>query len=272
MKGETTATVNRPREEDRMGAAGNVLIRFRGVAKAFGVLRAVQDVNLDVDRGEIMTLLGPSGCGKSTRLNMTAGLFGPTEGEIFYDGALVTGLNRKVGYMTQADHLLAWRTAKANIRLPLEIQGVDSKIAAERVKELVALVGLTGFENAYPSQLSGGMRKRVALARLLAYDPDTLLMDEPFAALDAQLRMKMQIELRSLCRRMKKTVLFVTHDVDEAVAISGKCAIFSQRPGTIKHCIPVSLDPDRDILSLRKDPEYQRITAQFFDHISGGLE
>lgn len=243
------------------------LITFRNIGKSFGKLEAVRNVNLDVREGEIMTLLGPSGCGKSTLLNMTAGLFAPSTGELFYDEAPVTGLNDQVGYMTQSDHLLDWRTARANIQLPLEIRGVGRSEAKETVAELVELVGLRGFENAYPKQLSGGMRKRVALARLLAYNPETLLMDEPFAALDAQLRMKMQIQLRALCRRMNKTVLFVTHDVDEAVALSDRCAIFSKRPGTIEDCISIELDPNREIHGLRKDPAYQRITSELFDHI-----
>jgi NitT/TauT family transport system ATP-binding protein len=137
----------------------------------------------------------------------------------------------------------------------------------ETVDRLIALVGLRGFEKSYPSGLSGGMRKRTALARLLAYDPDTLLMDEPFAALDAQLRLKMQTELRRLSRQLGKTVLFVTHDLDEAVALADRCAVFTARPGTIQEIVRVPLDPDRDISKLRHDPVYTEMTAKLWDTI-----
>nr|WP_237142478.1 ABC transporter ATP-binding protein [Pseudomonas azotoformans] len=199
-------------------------IRFSGVQKSFKVegrqFVAVRNVSLEVQRGEIITLVGPSGCGKSTLLNMTAGLFGPTEGVVHYDGAEVNGVNTRVGYMTQADHLLPWRTVAGNIAVPLQIRRVPKAEIEARVEELMALVGLTGFGESYPNQLSGGMRKRAAMARLMASDPETLLMDEPFGALDAQMRLTLQTELLRLCRKLNKTVLFVTHDVDEAIALA----------------------------------------------------
>jgi NitT/TauT family transport system ATP-binding protein len=156
-------------------------IVFDNVAKNFGPLRAVEDVNLSIKRGDVVTLVGPSGCGKSTLLNMTAGLFQPTEGHVRYDGAEVTTLNRRTGYMTQNDHLLPWRTVADNIAVPLEIAGLSQRAIADRVDSLMELVGLKGFETSYPARLSGGMRKRTALAAA-AYDPETLLLDEPFAA------------------------------------------------------------------------------------------
>ena len=185
-------------------AADQTHIVFDNVAKNFGPLRAVENVNLSVRRGDVVTLVGPSGCGKSTLLNMTAGLFQPTEGHVRYDGAEVTTLNRRTGYMTQNDHLLPWRTVADNIAVPLEIAGLSQRAIADRVGGLIGLVGLKGFETSYPARLSGGMRKRTALARLLAYDPETLLLDEPFAALDAQLRLAMQVELLSISRRLGK--------------------------------------------------------------------
>jgi NitT/TauT family transport system ATP-binding protein len=179
-------------------------IRFSGVQKSFNVegrqFVAVRNVSLEVQRGEIITLVGPSGCGKSTLLNMTAGLFGPTVGEVHYDGVEVKGVNTRVGYMTQADHLLPWRTVAGNIAVPLQIRRVPKAETEARVEELMALVGLTGFGESYPNQLSGGMRKRAAMARLMASDPETLLMDEPFGALDAQMRLTLQTELLRLCR------------------------------------------------------------------------
>nr|ALS89285.1 MRP_assoc_pro: multi drug resistance-associated protein [uncultured bacterium] len=251
------------------------LIEFRNVGKTFRTkertIRAVQDVNLSVPRGEFVTLVGPSGCGKSTLLNMTAGLFQPTDGSVRYDGAEVTAYNLRTGYMTQNDHLLPWRDVVGNISVPLEIQGAPPAAARDRVQQLVQLVGLAGFEKSYPSQLSGGMRKRTALARLLAYDPETLLMDEPFAALDAQLRLNMQIELLSISRRLGKTILFVTHDLDEAVALADRVAVFGPRPGTIRRMVESPLPRDRDLLRLRHDPNYVSLTAELWDMIAPTL-
>jgi NitT/TauT family transport system ATP-binding protein len=173
--------------------------------------------------------------------------------------------------MTQSDHLLPWRDVAHNIAVPLEIRGVARAERSRRVAELIDLVGLTNFESTYPAGLSGGMRKRTALARLLAYNPETLLLDEPFAALDAQLRLKMQTELIALSRRLYKTVLFVTHDLDEAVAIGDRCLVFSSRPGTITHDVRISLPRDRDMLALRQDPAYRLICSELWEHVAPAL-
>jgi NitT/TauT family transport system ATP-binding protein len=251
------------------------LIRFRGVGKSFGsgasAVEAVRGVDLDVAPGDFVTLVGPSGCGKSTLLNMTAGLFHPTVGTVDYAGAPVNAVNLRTGYMTQNDHLLPWRTVSANIQVPLEIRHTPRAEMREKVRQLIELVGLTGFEATYPAQLSGGMRKRVALARLLAYDPETLLLDEPFAALDAQLRLNMQIELLQLSRRLSKSVLFVTHDLDEAVALGDRCVVFSPRPGTVRAVLESSLPRDRDLLRLRHDRRYVEMTAVLWDMITPNL-
>ncbi len=251
------------------------LIEFRNVAKTFWTkddeVRAVENVNLAVLPGEFISLVGPSGCGKSTLLNMTAGLFQPTEGEVVYAGSKVVSFNYKTGYMTQNDHLLPWRDVVGNISVPLEVRGQRKGEARERVQSLIKLVGLTGFEKSYPSQLSGGMRKRAALARLLAYDPETLLLDEPFAALDAQLRLNMQIELRSISRSLNKTIIFVTHDLDEAVALADRVAVFGPRPGSIIRMLDSPLPADRDLLRLRHDPDYTRLTAELWDMLTPTL-
>jgi len=251
------------------------LIRFQGVGKTFQVdgkiIEAVRSVDLDVLRGEFIALVGPSGCGKSTLLNMTAGLFAPSAGTVHYQGRPVAGINRNTGYMTQNDHLLPWRTVAANIAVPLEIRRQSKAEVSEKVHELIELVGLGGFENSYPAQLSGGMRKRAALARLLAYDPETLLLDEPFAALDAQLRVNMQIELLELSRRLDKTVLFVTHDLDEAAALCDRCVVFSPRPGTIRTILESPLPRDRNLLQLRRDPRYVQLAAELWDLITPSL-
>jgi len=256
-----------------MGENGaGAFIRFTGVQKSFQAggraFVAVRDVSLSVARGEVVTLVGPSGCGKSTLLNMTAGLFGPTQGRVEYDGAEVRGVNRRVGYMTQADHLLPWRTVAGNIAVPLQIRRVDKRVAQARVEELLALVGLSGFGASYPNQLSGGMRKRAALARLLASDPETILMDEPFGALDAQMRLTLQTELLRLCRRFGKTVLFVTHDVDEAVALADRCVVFAGRPGTIDHVLDVPLPRERNLIQLRADPRYVALCADLWRRLA----
>lgn len=247
-------------------------ISFADVQKSFKVdgrqFVAVRNVSLAIQRGEIITLVGPSGCGKSTLLNMTAGLFSPTEGRVHYDGAEVKGVNTRVGYMTQADHLLPWRTVAGNIAVPLQIRRLRKQETQERVEELLALVGLTGFGASYPNQLSGGMRKRAAMARLLASDPETLLMDEPFGALDAQMRLTLQTELLRLCKKLKKTVLFVTHDVDEAVALADRCVVFAGRPGTIDHVLDVSLPQPRNLVQLRSDPHYLELCAALWQRLA----
>ena len=251
------------------------LIGFRDVGKTFQVdgkdIEAVRGIDLDIARGEFVTLVGPSGCGKSTLLNMTAGLLQPTTGTVRYDGREVSGVNRNTGYMTQNDHLLPWRTVAANIQVPLEIQGKPRDEMRDKVHSLMQLVGLLGFERSYPSQLSGGMRKRVALARLLAYDPETLLLDEPFAALDAQLRLNMQIELLQLSRRLNKSVLFVTHDLDEAAALGDRCVVFSPRPGSIRSILNSPLPRERDLLRLRHDRRYVQLAAELWDMITPTL-
>ena len=249
-------------------AAMRPLIEFSGVAKHFvvgGELRAaVEAVNLQVRPGEIVTLVGPSGCGKSTLLNMAAGMFSPTRGSVRYGGAEVAGLNYSVGYMTQQDHLLPWRSVVENIALPLELRGEPRDRRIARARDLVALVGLEGFERHFPSQISGGMRKRCALARLLAYDPETLLMDEPFGALDAQLRLGLQAELLRVVRSLGKTVLFVTHDLDEAISMGDRCAVFQGRPGHIAEMIEIDLPAERDLLTLRFEPRYVELTQKLW--------
>lgn len=248
------------------------LIRYENFGKSFGTLVATKDVELSIRKGEFITLVGPSGCGKSTLLNAAAGVFQPTEGAVYYEGDMVTGYNRKVGYMTQSDHLLPWRTVERNIALPLEIRGLSSTQIRSRVEELIDLVGLNGFSKSYPSQLSGGMRKRCALARVLAYDPETLLMDEPFGALDAQLRLAMQVELRTLCLKLGKTVVFVTHDLDEAVALADRCVVFSERPGRVRQIMEINLPRERNLYRLRGDLQYAKLTTSVWELLAPAFE
>jgi NitT/TauT family transport system ATP-binding protein len=257
------------------GQPGADIIAFDRVGKSFAQrgseIVATRDIDVRIAEGEIVTVVGPSGCGKTTMLNLVAGLQPPTLGTVSYRGTPIRGVNGRTGYMTQSDHLLPWRDVRGNIALPLEIRSVSRRERADRVASLIAMVGLAGFEEAYPSRLSGGMRKRTALARLLAYDPETLLLDEPFAALDAQLRVRMQKELFELSRRLGKTVVFVTHDLDEAVALGDRCLIFSPRPGTIVRDMRIPLPRERDILLIRKDPEYQRICGELWDLLAPSI-
>jgi NitT/TauT family transport system ATP-binding protein len=251
------------------GGNADRIIQFSGFGKSFGsagqVLRATHDIDLDVAAGEFVTIVGPSGCGKSTLLNAAAGIFPPTHGDVLYRGMSVRGYNQRIGYMTQSDHLLPWRKVAANIALPLEIKKKSKSEIDDRVRELIDLVGLTGFADSYLPQLSGGMRKRCALARVLAYDPETLLMDEPFGALDAQLRLSMQIEVRNLCIKLEKTVLFVTHDLDEAIALGDRCVVLTGRPGTVREILKIDLPRDRDLTRLRSNRRYVEATEQLWE-------
>ena len=232
---------------------------------------AIRDVTLSVRRGDLTMLLGPSGCGKSTLLNLTAGLIGPSQGAVTYDGATVGGLNHRVAYMTQQDHLLPWRTVSGNVSLPLEVAGLAKRDRKARVEELLSLVGLRDFAKSYPNQISGGMRKRCALARLLAADRETLLLDEPFGALDAQLRLTLQAELLRICRKLNLTVMFVTHDIEEAAALGDKCAVFQGRPGTIAKVFDNPLPKDRDLARLRFDPRHHDFTSELWATLTPDL-
>ncbi|MBZ0216396.1 MAG: ABC transporter ATP-binding protein [Fimbriimonadaceae bacterium] len=230
-------------------------IQFRGITKQFrtdgegddgtGVITAVQDVNLSIDEGEVVSLIGPSGCGKSTLLNMGSGLYAPSEGEVMIEGRIVDGPNDHVAFMLQKDLLLPWRTIRENIELGQQIKGTPSEKRTAKALELIEKTHLHGFADHYPHQLSGGMRQRAALARTLAVDPTVLLMDEPFSALDAQTKMILQQDLAVTLASEKKTALFITHDLAESVALSDRILVMSQRPGTIIEEIVVDL-PDRD--------------------------
>lgn len=251
-------------------------ISFRDVSKAFvspsssEAFVAVQGVTLDVERGKFVCLIGPSGSGKSTLLNMVAGLFQPSDGTVYYDAAPVTTVNTRVGYITQQDNLLAWRTLEQNVSVALEVQHVPKREREEMVRKMIDLVGLTSFEKSFPGQLSGGMRKRATLARTLIYAPETLLMDEPFGALDAMLKNTMQTELLRLWERDRKTVLFVTHDLDEAILLADTIVVFGTNPGRIVHVENVAFERPRDLVSIRQTPEFTVVWRRLWDIIEAG--
>ena len=238
-------------------------VAFDGVAKRFwkgdAPVDAIRRVDLEVTAGEFVGLVGPSGCGKSTLLHMAAGLLAPTAGRVLYDGDPVVSVNTRVAYLTQKDNLIPWRTVEQNIALPLEIKRMDADTRRALVRSHVELVSLSGFERHYPAELSGGMKKRVALARMLVYGPETLLMDEPFGALDAQLKSVLQEELLRIWHERKPTILFVTHDLSEAISLCDRVVVLSARPSEIRLDHAVDLRRPREINRLRSDPSFLRI-------------
>lgn len=232
--------------------------------RSFAPVRALHDVNLSVAAGEFVAFVGPSGCGKSTLLHLIAGLLQPTAGTIRFNGAVVSSVNTAVGYLTQFNTLLPWRTVAGNLRLPLELRRVPRSDHQALVDRYVHLVGLDGFAGHYLSQLSGGMRQRVGLARTLIYGADTLLLDEPFAALDAQLRLEMQSELLRVWEAERKTVVFVTHDLPEAITLADRVVLFSARPGRVKAEYRVDLPRPRSATTLRFDPTFVALEAELW--------
>ena len=246
-------------------------IEFAKVGKRFATKKtpdaafAVRDVNLRIKSGEVVSIIGPSGCGKSTLLNMGAGLYMPTEGEVFVGGVKVTAPVRKVAFMLQKDLLMPWRTIRANVELGLEIDGVAPAERRRIAETQLARCHLKGFEDHYPYQLSGGMRQRAALARTLAIDPQVLLLDEPFSALDAQTKMILQQDLAATLHEQKKTALLITHDLVEAVALSDRLLVMSARPGTVIEEIDVGLPYRANPLERRKLPEIGPIVGRLME-------
>ncbi|WP_194814866.1 ABC transporter ATP-binding protein [Nocardia sp. XZ_19_385] len=216
---------------------------IRGTNETF---TAIEEISLDVHAGEFLVLVGPSGSGKSTLLDLLGGLTKPSSGEILLDGAPITGPGLDRGIVFQQYALFPWRTARANIEFGLEAKGLRRKERRARAEEYLDLVGLTGFGDRYPHELSGGMKQRVAIARSLAFDPELLLMDEPFAALDAQTRESLQDELLRIWRATGKTILFITHGIDEAVYLGQRVAVLTSRPGRVKAVVDVDIDRDAE--------------------------
>ncbi|PZT69418.1 ABC transporter ATP-binding protein [Streptomyces sp. SW4] len=221
-------------------------------------MTALDGVDLAVADGEFLVVVGPSGCGKSSLLDLLGGLSRPTSGRILLDGSPVTGPGLDRGVVFQQYALLPWRTAQGNVEFGLEAVGVPRRERPARAREFLDLVGLGGFERRHPHELSGGMRQRVAIARSLAYDPDVLLMDEPFAALDAQTRESLQDELLRIWRRTGKTVVFITHGIDEAVRLGQRVAVMTSRPGRVKEVVPIELPAGAGGDDPRSTPEFAR--------------
>jgi NitT/TauT family transport system ATP-binding protein len=237
-------------------------LSISGLGKVFGGLEALRGIDLAVQRGEFIAVVGPSGCGKTTFLRIVAGLEPASAGEVLLDGRALHGPGGDRGFVFQSDNLLPWRTVLANAIIGREVAGQVGPADRRRTMELLKLVGLEGFEHYHPRQLSGGMRQRVNLARALAIDPQILLMDEPFSSLDAQTREIMQTELLRIWEEGRKTVLFVTHQIDEAVFLADRVLVFARRPGRLREDVAIALPRPR-ALALKRTPEFVRLV----DHI-----
>ena len=239
-------------------------VQIDAVGKVFGTgedeFLAIDRIDLDIEPNEFVSIVGTSGCGKSTLLNMVGGLAEPTFGNIRIDGKPVTGPGRDRGFVFQGYSLFEWQTVEGNIRFALEKSKLSGAEKTALVREYVQAVGLTGFEKAFPRQLSGGMRQRVAIARALVYKPSLLLMDEPFGALDAQTRGMMQELLLGVWEKHKVTVLFVTHDVEEAIFLADRVIVLASRPGRVKKILPIAIDRPRrfDVVTSPQFSAYKR--------------
>jgi NitT/TauT family transport system ATP-binding protein len=233
------------------------------------IVPVIADLSLTLKRGEIVSIVGPSGCGKTTLLNTLCGLLVPDSGHIRWHGREVLGQPQNVGYMLQKDLLLPWRTALGNTMLGLEIRGIAANEAEERGRVILDQLGLHGFADHYPSTLSGGMRQRVALARTLVNDPDVLLLDEPFAALDFQSKLLIENDMLGLVRRGARSLLLITHDIEEAVSLADRVIVLSRRPTQVKAVYEIEFGADRaDMISLRESPEF----SHFVRHIWADLD
>ncbi|HEY1704433.1 MAG TPA: ABC transporter ATP-binding protein [Trebonia sp.] len=253
-----------PTAPDEAGAtpSGTRGVRFDGVDLRFGGRRrrqsvqALRDVSFTVADREFCAIVGPSGCGKSTLLNLASGLRPASGGTVYVNDTPVRGLVPDVGYVTQDSNLLPWLTVEENVRLPLQIRGVPSREQDDLVARWISLVGLDGFQHSYPRQLSGGMQKRCSIARTLVYDPPVLLMDEPFGALDAMTKAHMQDTLLGLWDEHPKTVLFVTHDLSEALTLADKIVVITSRPGTVRTVVSVDILRPRDVFHASELAEF----------------
>ena len=244
-------------------------IELRGVTKRFlapsgGIYTALRDLNFEVEPGEFCAVVGPTGCGKSTTLALISGLEPPSEGEVEVFGQSVGGIAEGIGYVFQSDAVFPWKTVLENVAAGPRYQGVSNRDARERARDWITRVGLAGFEDRYPYQLSGGMRKRVALAQSLINGPRILLVDEPFSALDVQTRTLMENELLNLWSATSASVVFVTHDLEEAISLSDRVFVITAGPGTVKSTYKVDLPRPRNVAEIRFQPRFVEIYEEIW--------
>ena len=247
----------------------NSAVEMRDVSLAYEAsIPVLRDINLSISEGEFVSIVGPSGCGKSTLLKLISGMIAPNGGEVRVRGAKVVGTPPSIGFMFQRDALLPWASVIDNIRVGLECARVPKSEHEARIQSLLALLGLEEFGSHYPHALSGGMRQRTALGRLLAYAPEIYLLDEPFGALDALTKISMGRELLRIWSEQKRPVLFVTHDIEEAVSLSDRVIVMSGRPGTIKADYEVTLSRPRDPRKVRMLPEFHALVDKIWSDIT----
>lgn len=251
-------------------------LEIEGVAKRFWarnqIVTALSETSLTIAKGEFVTIVGPSGCGKSTLLNLISGLTTTSEGVVKLMGQTIRGVNRAVGYITQQDCLFPWRTLRDNVALPLELAGVPAKERRERADEWLKRVGLVGFESSYPHELSGGMRQRGNIVHTLIYEPQVILMDEPFGPLDAQTRIVLQDLLLSIWDKLRPTVIFVTHDLTEAIALADRVVLMSSRPGRILRSDTVNIPRPRDVFVIHGNPEFRRLYDEIWRDLAAQVQ
>jgi NitT/TauT family transport system ATP-binding protein len=272
----TTPTVDARGSTSALPAASPPAVQLTGVSVQFSVpgrgdLLAVDNIDLTAQQGEFVAIVGPSGCGKTTVLNMLAGLMKASAGRVERHGKPVTGPSRDIGYMLARSALTPWRTARRNVELGLEIHGVGRAERKQRALELLELLRIEQFADAYPSQLSHGMQQRVAIARTLAIDPDLWLMDEPFGALDAQTRVKVQSEFLTLWEGSPKTVIFVTHDLSEAVLLADRVIVMTARPAKIKCDVRIDVERPRRPADQLFDPCLEKIERDIWEELRSEL-
>jgi NitT/TauT family transport system ATP-binding protein len=247
------------------------LLSIEGVGKEFRVrgksVLALDSIDLDVAEGEFVTIVGPSGCGKSTLLNLIVGLLRSSSGRIRFRGTLIDGICTKIGYVTQKDNLLPWRTLIQNVEIALEIRGANGPSRRNAARDYIERVGLAGFEEHYPHELSGGMRQRANIIRTLIYDPELILMDEPFGPLDAQTRIVLQDQLLKLWYASKKTIIFITHDLIEAITLADRVVLMSARPGRIKTIETVDISRPRDVFKIHESPQFRAIYEKLWQEL-----
>ena len=229
--------------------------------------QALKDFTLSINKGEFIAIVGPSGCGKSTLLDIISGLVKAEAGSISIDGKIVDGPALDRGFVMQGYALFPWRTIRKNVEFGLELKKIPKSERKKISDEFIELVGLQGFEDRYPHELSGGMRQRVAIARSLAYDPEVLLMDEPFAAVDAQTRENLQDELMRIWAKTNKTIIFVTHSIEEAVLLADRVVIMTKNPGTIKEVVHIDLPRPRTNSDMRLSADYKWITNKVYEYL-----
>jgi NitT/TauT family transport system ATP-binding protein len=247
-------------------------VSVRNVSKVYGDVQALKDLTLDFPRGELTSLLGPSGCGKTTLLKIIAGLLPATSGEVLINGRAVTGPGPDRSFVFQDFALMPWATVLRNVAFGLELRGVAKSEREAVAEKYIAAVGLAGFEQKYPHQLSGGMRQRVGLARALSVKAEVLLLDEPFSAVDEQTRRKFQEDMLELVQNEKKTFIFVTHSIEEAVYVSDQIAILLPRPSRVSEIIRPASFRDKGVANIRRDPEYLDIVDRIWASLRNYVE